>query len=635
MIPDVSQTHHEAPQPARSDRIRCWLGIFETSHIDGNSCGQDWKAKLAWGRLLLLLSLPLFAQFGGAYELFPRPGWVDPMIYVGYFLDAAGQIRNYGPYYFSQRVPVIALGSLSYKFLSPAYAHLALGIVFQIIALISLFVIGKKAGGPLAGVFTGWWLGTNPLWIASATSGYIDAPAIAFALASIALLIHGTDLRNRVSSLLANAGSGFMFACVLALHPVPALLTAVALLLALVLLPSISSNLVRMLSMVAGCLFGLSAMAVYSYAIGGPFLFLLHDSAPIRNAIAGNALPFVRPTSDWLPGAFRLGTPFILLALATILLVRTGKGEAVARKHLFSMGLLTLLATSVFIGIWDLLLQGLMAQTWFYASYLLIGQGLLVAFIFGTLLAKRETSVRRDLAALIAYGIIIAGTLSVHETIESFADYDGTMVTWIGISLLAASLVLVAMIGMVRTALVGLALLTSIVGIANSDTRFAFTLPGTVPFRKFFELSLDIRRTAASTRLQGRRVALWVDRNNFTTGDAKSDEHATYSFFVRGKKLSLNSFDSLAGLWLWDKGVINFEMPTVFPENRQWLERAQIPTSLILVCTTTETCGQGHLQLDALKIPTQIRSRTIIWEEGLQPITVLIVDYIIESSKQN
>ncbi len=607
--------------------------LHKAHHERLNSVDERLYARIsslpAWAQLVLLLALPFLAELSGAYELFPRPGWVDPMIYVGYFLDPAAQIRDFGPYYFSQRIPFIVLGSFFYEFFSPAYAHIALTNFFQIMALLSLYCIGKRTGGTLVGLAAGWWLGTNPLWIASISSGYVDGPAIALALATIGCFMFGVDQPRRSSGLWLNAASGFLFACVLALHPVPALLTAIALVFAFCLLPSTTSVAGRITSMAVGCLFGMSLMANYSQSIGGPFLFFLNDSAPIKNALAGNALPFIRPIGEWLPGAFRIGMPFIVLLLAATLLLRRSKVEMKASQHLAALGLLTLLASVALVVVWDTLLRGLMAQTWFYASYLLIGESLLVASIASTLLERCKKKTSYDISTLLAFGIIVGATLLFHETIAEFVDRMGQVAGWIATCAAAVFVVMLAINSAGRSAFVGLALLTSLLGIANVDTRFTFTKSETVPFRAFFQLALDIHKAAKDTYLQDRRVVLWMNRANFTTGNAKSDQHAAYDFFMVGNKLSLNTFDSVAALWLWDKGTLNFNMPTVSHENEAWLKAQQIPTSLILLCTTANTCGEGHVKLDTLKIPTEVRSRTIIWEKGFKPITVLIVDYLI------
>lgn len=624
-IQQLHEAHQERPSFAGAEKKNADAA---PRHMFPDSADEKSDAPV-WGQIVLLLALPFFAELSGAYELFPRPGWVDPMIYVGYFLDPADQIRNFGPYYFSQRIPFIALGSFFYELFSPAYAHIALTNFFQITALLSLYCIGKRAGGTLVGLTAGWWLGTNPLWIASVSSGYIDGPAIALSLATIACFMFTAGQPGRLCGLWLSAATGLLFACILALHPVPALLTAIALIFTFCRLPSIKSTVGHIIFMAGGCLFGMLLMAIYSQAIGGPFFFFLHDATPIKNAFAGNALPFIRPISEWLPGAFRIGMPFIVLLLAATLLVRRSKEDVKISRHLAAMGLLILLASAASIVIWDTLLRGLMAQTWFYASYLLIGESLLVAFIASALLEGRRKNASHDICTLLTLGIVVSVTLLFHEAIAKFADQMGRPLGWIAICSAAVFVIILAVRSAGRTAVVGLALLTSVVGIANADTRFTFTQSETVPFKAFFQLALDIHKAANDTHLQDRRVALWMDRANFTTGNTKSDEHAAYDFFVAGNKLSLNNFDSVAALWLWDKGTLNFNMPSVSQENEAWLNARQIPTSLILLCTTADTCGQGHIKLDALKIPTAVRARTIIWMKDLKPITLLIVDYLL------
>ncbi|MNE31091.1 hypothetical protein D3C80_1246390 [compost metagenome] len=108
-----------------------------------------------------------------------------------------------------------------------------------------------------------------------------------------------------------------------------------------------------------------------------------------------------------------------------------------------------------------------------------------------------------------------------------------------------------------------------------------------------------------------------------------SNEHATYHFFVGGVTIPLNTLDSLAGLWLWDKGTLGFDMPNVTAANEQWLKQPKMPTSLIMVCTVSAICEQAQAKLDTLNIPSSVRSRLSIWKPGLNPVTVLIVDYTL------
>lgn len=582
-----------------------------------------------WGWLVLLVSLPLFAQFSGVYELFPRPGWVDPMIYIGYFLDPAGQIQTLGAYYFSQRIPYVFLGSLFYEIFTPAYAHLGLSLLFQLIALISVYSIARKTFGPLVAVLSGWWLGANPLWIASISSGYVDGPAIALSIAAIAVLLLGNAGCWRFREAFLNLTAGFLCACVLALHPIPAFLTGVALLLAAVTTrPGDLFLFYRIFAISIGGLLGLLLMAIYSQTIGGPFLFLFHDAHPIRNAFTGNAIPFSRPLEEWLPKAFRITSLFITFVFFT-LTVFTDSSEKGKSKKIALVAAVTSILFFTVAAIWDVVVGGMVTQTWFYSSYALIGQSLLVISIIGNLLSKREYNSPFYVYLFIFTALSVISVVYFNDAIVRTADRFSPIFIWIAVFAASAAIINLVLSKKRGAAIIAIVLLTSTIGVVNSDTRFMFAQRQTVPFRTFFELAIDIRNAVDKAGLYGRRVALWVDRRDLVSSDVPSNEHATYHFFVGGVTIPLNTLDSLAGLWLWDKGTLGFDMPNVTAANEQWLKQPKMPTSLIMVCTVSAICEQAQAKLDTLNIPSSVRSRLSIWKPGLNPVTVLIVDYTL------
>jgi hypothetical protein len=582
-----------------------------------------------WAWLMLLVSLPLFAQFSGAYELFPRPGWVDPMIYVGYFLDPTAQIQNLGAYYFSQRIPYVFLGSLFYEIFTPAYAHIALSLLFQLIALVSVYSIARKIFGPLAAVLSGWWLGANPLWIASISNGYVDGPAIALSIAAIAVLLLANNGYWLVREALLNLTAGFLCACVLALHPIPALLTGVALLLAVMTTqPAKVFLFYRVFAISIGGVLALLLMAIYSKSIGGPFIFLFHDVHPIKNAFAGNAIPFSRPLQEWLPKAFRIAPLFITLAFFTLIVFVESWGKGKSRQ-IALIAAITSISFFIVAAIWDIAVGGMITQTWFYSSYALLGQSLLMIFIIGTLLSKRDYNSRFYiyLFASIFFATIVG--IYFNGAVIMVADRFSPILIWIAIFATSAAILSLILSENRGAVIVAIVLLTSAIGVINFDTRFIFAQRQTVSFRTFFELAIDIRNVVDKAGLYGRRVALWVDRRDLVSSDVPSNEHATYRFFVGGGTIPLNTLDSLAGLWLWDKGTLSFDMPNVTAANEQWLKQPKMPTSLIMVCTVSAICERGHTKLDTLNIPSSVRSRLSIWKPGLNPVTVLIVDYTL------
>lgn len=596
--------------------------------IGGESLNTSTYHMNEWVWLLILVSLPIALQFSGAYELFPPPGWVDPMIYIGYSLNPHQQIQNLGTYYYSQRIPFIAVGHFFHAVFSPAYAHLGQGVLFQSVAIFSLYTIGKRACSRIAGIASAWWLATNPLWIASIASGYVDGPAIAMSLCAIALFLASKNQSQANSRTAFNFLSGSAIATVLALHPLPALFACIALLIILLMVQTAYSSKFRtIVTCSVGVFFAILLMAVYSQSIGGPFFFLLSDHHPINNALAGRALLFSRSLETWMPQAFRLAMPFVLLASFVLHIATAEQADLTNRKALARAAIITMLASIILIVVWDFGIGGLMAQSWFYASYFLIGESLLVVFLITSMLASSMHLPYQALTILVPFAFAAVGIVIFQETIAQTAAELGGKDVWYAIICATAALLLAIWMRLKRGAMLIMLGLTMSTGIANGDTRFIFTKADSVPFRTFFELALEVRHIVDQNNLHGRRTAVWANRYDYPSNDIETNQHATYQFSVANQAVPLTIHDSIAGLWLWDKGSLNLAMPELTPANNGWLSVQDAPTSVILVCAVVQTCELGQAKLEQAGLSPTVRSRSMIWKQDLNPVTVIILDY--------
>ena len=230
--------------------------------------------------------------------------------------------------------------------------------------------------------------------------------------------------------------------------------------------------------------------------------------------------------------------------------------------------------------------------------------------------------------------LVMVATLALvfwYEPIMALLDTTTDSAKWWGLGIAMIALIGVAASRLRSAATVLLFATTVLVGMGNADTRLAWKESGTVSFKQVYELALSVRRTVEDANLRGRRVKIWLDRSSFTTGDARSDQRGTYEIYLEGGSLELNAFDSIAGLWLWDKGTLNFEMPILSPADQDWLQTPDVPTSIVIICGHQNSCNEGHLALDAAGIPTEVRTRATIWKPELQPVTVLVVDYFLAS----
>lgn len=291
-----------------------------------------------------------------------------------------------------------------------------------------------------------------------------------------------------------------------------------------------------------------------------------------------------------------------------------------------NVGFALIAGTFLFLLGWDLIVGGLTLQSHFYGSYLLIGQSLVVIGCVALLMGPEEAkTIRAALPLLSILAITVFVALTLQPQISAWSS--AVPLIWGGIAGLLALTTLLCIWRVGRAAIWGLFCVTLLVGIVNADTRRIFTFPGKLQSKDLYGHLFRIKQTIEGMNLHGRRVMLWLDRSEYTTGSGAVDPHFIYDFYYQNLNLRLNFYDSLAGFWLWDRGTLNFEMPTLHQYNREWLERAWFPTTVVLVCIYPETCERGREVLDRAGIATRVRARTLVGYPNLAPVTLLALDY--------
>lgn len=576
--------------------------------------GAGWLPALLFPLLLLDL---------GEYELFPQVGWVDPAIYLSYFLNPKGTIEYFGSTYFATRLSFIIPGYIAHTVFKFAYANFLLVLLFHSIGILSVYFAGKKAAGTLAGVLAAWWLGCNPLWIAAISGGYVDGPAIALALAAIGLYGVGSDFGKRLprSNVLALVGA--LLALSLFAHPIPAGVAALTISASALRIGKLHSS--GRLIVFGGLGFALVIFFFASVMIAWTGrIYLFDDLHPLTNAFAGRAQPFIRPYDTWMPGAFRLGLPVGIVALGVTALF-SEKGAPAAR-WLINVGLLMLSCTAAFLVGWDWFVQGFTMQSPFYSSYLLLGQSFVVAGVIAVVLkAEPRQSGFRLWLLLALLALMIVASVLLQERIGLWGK-DVRQV-WIVLFVLMALSAMSIILRFRQSSVWLLFLLTLLAGTANADTRRTFVSSGAVSNRDLYQHMIQIKETIDHLNTNGRRLILWVDRSEYTSGDKASDQRNVYMHYYDGSYLRLNFYDSLAGFWLWHRGVLNFEMPLIHSSNLEWLNRGQLPTTVVMVCVYPSTCNKGRAALEKVGIATTVRSSALIGHPKLYPVTILAVDY--------
>ena len=582
--------------------------------------------RFGWSEALLLVIVPAVFLCVGRFELFPPPGWVDPEMYLGYFLNFPQALARFGPDYFSMRLPWTLMGFVTHRILAPNMANYAMVLSFYYLAIGSVYLIIAPRYGRVGGIAAAWWLAFNPLWLAAVARGYVDGPAMAFMLAGFACLINRGRLLGRRADLCL---AGCFLAFAVFTHPMTAFLIAMGA--AAWLLGARPTRLELFGAAVwvgVGSVAATLGLATAGRALGAPFLFFTAYEAAIKNDIAGAGRNFVKPASDWLPGAYRLIPPFAFVIVGGAFLLsrrdcRPWSGMAPAATGLMCASILWLEA-------WDLVTGGVTFQVSHYSSYLLPAQVLVFGAIAGEVLQSRTTN-RTDFKVLIA--VVASAWLPVLAAQplwrwEEAWRHAGSVLFWlVPVSLFALAAVMLP--GSHRRVAVPLLMLATVVaGTANLDTRRIFRVAGNPSYEPYYQAAIRLNDIVQGAGLDGRRLYFWYNRQAFTTGDPRRDAWLTFDHSFAGVKMQLGVLDSLTSLWLWDRTNLNFRMPHLSEVEARGIAASAPAVSLVLLCQRQADCATGVDALAKRGIATVTRVRERIVEDGALDLTVLIVDAV-------
>jgi hypothetical protein len=163
---------------------------------------------MRWHRLaalVILAALPL-----GVLALWPAwgasPTFLDPYLYIGYFLDLPGHLAAFPKYYVSTRLPVLLPGWVLHSLLPPVAASVLLRLGLFYLSVFSLYAALARSSGRRAGLLAAVLLGTHFFFLGAVGTDYADGYAIAFL--SLALMLLGWAAQaNRPGARLAGAGA--------------------------------------------------------------------------------------------------------------------------------------------------------------------------------------------------------------------------------------------------------------------------------------------------------------------------------------------------------------------------------------------------------------------------------------------
>lgn len=574
------------------------------------------------GGLILALGLPLVWILSGWFQLFQPPGWVDPGIYLGYFLGISERIATYGANYFSMRLPFTALGASLYHLFPPELAQKLLIAFFNSLAALSLFAIVARRHSIAAGVLASWWLTLNPLWIASITRGYIDGPAMALLLAALALL----DQRERwAHPRLAIVTAGAFAAGAAFTHPIMVVLFGLAALADIaVSRPRMKRLGLDMLLLLAGAVAATVALGLVSQLVGGKFLFFLADNQAFTRSLEGFGSNYRYRLSEWTPTAFRLAPLAASLVIAALVLIRYKTTPVPA---LMISGLALAGGISGFLLFWDYVVGGATLQSSFYSSYALVGQ----ALIFGGVAGAAVTTGKRP--ALIATGLLsLAVALLVLAQVDAIWELHALMGNTAAWLCLAALFLVAAGILFTRSRMLAVCLVvgaTTLSGVLNVDTRRIFNSEASVDFVTMFRSTMTVASLVDEHAAPESRLAFWFDRESLTEAEQHRSFFTVYQLRFRDSVLKLNYWDSLVALWLWDRSLLGGNMPALDADQ---IDRLKIPGSrwtVVTLCLQPEQCDVAASKLSSQGLQATEVTRRLI-DEGYVPFTVVV--YAVEAS---
>ena len=553
-------------------------------------------------------------------QLFPPPGWVDPMLYLGYFLNLADSLQRFGPEYYGMRLPWVVVGFAAHHLFSPTVAHLALVFAFNLLAISSLYLIVTPRAGRFTGLAASLFLTLNPLWIAAVARGYVDGPAIAFELACLAAAAGAPRLWNTACGGLLAGAMGSM---AIYTNPIAGVQTAITVLAWLLSDRMPWRDIARL---TAYALVSFTAVTIglglVSTHFGGPFLFFMANLRQTTAAIQGHGHLYARPLASWLPSAYGL-FPFIgLLLLGGVTPILAG--GVTGRVRLLFSGWSVLATTAMAFAIYDYALRSVLLQTPFYLSYLIPGEALVFAGLF-----HLATSDRQPRYQVVSFGWALAAGCIPFALVSPLWSVENALRPWIGMWILLAALIIFAGVilsrGFRQFAPAAILLAICLAGAINGDTKRIFRVEDNVEYRPLYLAAVRLNALVQSHISSGQKLLIWYQRAESTTGDSKVDRWMIYRLVYQEKAIDLTPYDSLASLWLWDRSILGVSMPILAAPEIAMINRSS-EAVVVLLCTKTALCYEGFEVLKGTGRSIVVKEFARIQESAYVDLKVMVLD---------
>jgi hypothetical protein len=572
--------------------------------------------------MLAVLYIAIVVILFAPIQTFPPPGWVDPAMYIGYFLDYRNLLAEFGQNYHSARLPFVLTGSFLYGVFTPRIAGELLVILFACLAMAGVYGVIARFHGRVPAFFICCWLALNPLWIATLARGYVDGPAMSFVLLAFAVMASAAG--TRTYRLIA---AGALIALGAATHPITLLLAGCGVLALLAMSwRSWRDSAVAILALGAGFTLALAALGLVSLALGGKFLFVLADQDAITRSFKGFGSNYQFGWGEWMPMNYRILGPVFALVVAgaTILHTRRLGGTPQATW----LGLALLLGPLVFLLYWDLVIGGAALQSSFYTGYLLPGQAFILAGAASaaTQLRPGEKPARWTAIILMLGG----GALLAIYLAPSLWDLEASVVQyrykWLFLFACLTLLLGVLFTFRWRPALAGLGLLFILLAVINSDTRRIFRPAGAPDFGSYLSATARVSSFVKGLGLGERRLLFWFNRESYSDSDPHLAFWTSYSLRFATMNLRLNYWDSLISAWQWDRSILGATMPGFDTTERNVLQALPVQASVAILCRDANECDAGRDRLEEFGYRPQLRGLTPVAEPGTSAFFIRVYD---------
>jgi 4-amino-4-deoxy-L-arabinose transferase-like glycosyltransferase len=157
--------------------------------------------------ILLIAGLPWVILRFDASWLFAYStssfGFIDPWIYLGYFLDLTQHLRTFKGAYFSTRLTWTVPGAIVYHLFSPLVAAHVLHLGLFYAATVSLYLILKMTVSRRAALLAALLMGSHSHFLCSVGWDYVDGAALSYLLMTLCSLTFAARAANPCRWLLA------------------------------------------------------------------------------------------------------------------------------------------------------------------------------------------------------------------------------------------------------------------------------------------------------------------------------------------------------------------------------------------------------------------------------------------------